>query len=70
QRISKLKPPEGLIGFSSDLFNPNKLVAFEDKISSVHILDSTECFNKAKEVYEKYKTHVGPILAQDTKRNH
>lgn len=58
QRNAEHKPPVGLVGFSSDLFNPSKLLAFEDKVSEENLLDSREGFRNAQAVYDKYKAHV------------
>lgn len=63
QRISASKPPVSLVGFSSDLFNPNKLLAFEDKVAEGNLLDSSEGLKKAQDIYEKYKAHV-PLMRQ------
>ncbi len=64
QRASASDPPQSLIGFSSDLFNPNKYVAFEDKVYEKNLLDSAEGLQKAMQVYEKYKSHVQLIRKQ------
>jgi hypothetical protein len=52
------KAPEKLFGFSSDLFNPHKLVAFEEKILASTMIESAEAFKMAKRIYEKNKDHV------------
>lgn len=71
QRASASKPPVSLVGFSSDLFNPNKFIAFEDKVADENLLDSSEVLNKARAVYEKYKEHVAlkrqPVNSADPK---
>lgn len=58
QRVSANKPPEGLIGFSSDLYSPRKLLAFEEKIAEDNLLDCTAGFEKAQQVYGKNKAHI------------
>ena len=63
QRTFASKPPVSLVGFSSDLFNPNKLLAFEDKVADENLLDSSEGLKKARDIYEKYKAHV-PLMRQ------
>lgn len=57
-RNGKYKIPERLIGFSSDLFSPDKLMAFEEKVSLRAVYDSTEILEIAKAIYEKYKIHI------------
>jgi len=58
QRAAASLPPVSLVGFSSDLFNPHKLVAFEDRVSETNLLDSTECLEKARSVFDKYRVHI------------
>ena len=66
QRPAQHRPPVGLIGFSSDLFAPQKLMAFEDKVSEENLLDSSDGLAKAREVYEKYKSLVLPLMCQQS----
>ena len=58
ERTSKDQPPCRLIGFTSDLFNPQKLKSFEQKISEKTEIDSKEAFNRAKEIFELNKDHI------------
>ncbi len=58
ERTASHKPPIRLIGFSSDLFNPHKLMAIEEKESDKLLLDSEIALEKAKKIYEKYRQHV------------
>lgn len=58
-RESKESPPKRITGYSSDLFHPNKLMAFEEKITEKTSMDVAEAFEKSLEVYEKYKRHTG-----------
>jgi len=44
-----------LEGFSSDLYCPNKLIAFEEKMSDKKITDHMAILKQAKVIYEKYK---------------
>lgn len=50
--------PLGLIGFSSDLFNPHKLTAFEEKISDQTMIEEMDILKLAQKVYEKNKKYV------------
>lgn len=63
QRRSPSGPAIGLVGFSSDLFAPRKLLAFEEKVSEENLLDSREGVRKAQQVYDKCKGHV-PLAYQ------
>ncbi|MFC1596177.1 hypothetical protein ACFL4D_02715 [Candidatus Margulisiibacteriota bacterium] len=58
ERSSKNKSPHRMFGYSSDLFSPKKLKAFEDKISDSTDLESADVFAKAKEILMKYKDHI------------
>ncbi len=58
ERPASHKAPERLIGFSSDLFNPNKLIAFEEKISDSIKIEIKDALEKAKEIYDKNKEYV------------
>ena len=62
ERQGRNKPPVKLIGFSSDLYSPYKLMAMEDKISEKTMIDCSEAFQKAKEVHKKYEMHVPSML--------
>lgn len=55
ERPNVSKPPVRMAGFSSDLFNPSKLLAFEEKISDDLLFDNAVALEKAREVYEKHK---------------
>lgn len=46
---------DSLRGFSSDLYNPHKLFAIEEKISDDFIDDEEAILLRAKELYQKYK---------------
>ena len=52
------KAPEKLIGFSSDLFNPHKLMAIEEKISNDTMIDDLKALEIAKEIYKKNLGHL------------
>lgn len=58
ERESMEKPACRMVGFSSDIFNPAKLKAFEEKVSCKTDCESDFAFERAKEVYQKYKKHV------------
>jgi len=58
ERESNDKPPTRMIGFSSDIFNPAKLKAFEEKTSCSTDCESKFAFEKAKEIHQKYKKHI------------
>lgn len=51
-REGRYKPSTELIGFSSDLFSDNKLIAYEVKISDEIITDFSELLKQAKLVFE------------------
>jgi hypothetical protein len=57
-RPASHQAPQRLIGFSSDLFNPHKLMAFEEKVSDATMIESLEALKMAKEIFEKNKGHV------------
>lgn len=57
-RPASHKAPKRLIGFSSDLFNPHKLMAFEEKVSNSTMIESQDALKMAKEIYEKNKGHL------------
>jgi len=57
-RDAKHLPPNKMTGFSSDLFNPTKLLSFEEKISDKTSITIENALSKAKEVYEKYKSNI------------
>jgi hypothetical protein len=58
ERPAPHKAPLRMIGFSSDLFNPHKLMAFEEKASNDTMMENHMALEKAKEVYEKNKGYV------------
>lgn len=60
-RPASHQSPVRLTGFSSDLFNPHKLIAFEEKVSEKTMIESIEALNLAKQIYEKNKGHVETI---------
>lgn len=70
ERSHPNKSPVSIVGFSSDLFNPQKLLAFEDKISDKKNLDKDELIEKAKEVYQKYKVHVSRLSQHEVGADH
>lgn len=55
ERIDKDKCPYALTGFSSDLFNPVKLKAFEVKLDVCSQKNNTRLIEEAKKVYEVNK---------------
>jgi hypothetical protein len=57
-RSASHKPAEKLVGYSSDLFSPAKLMAFEEKISVKTTIESTKGLEAARKLYEKYKSHI------------
>ena len=58
ERSSSHKPPIILIGFSSDLYNPKKLIAIEEKISNKTMYDFDAALDNAKKVYERNKNRI------------
>lgn len=58
-RESKESPPKRITGYSSDLFHPNKLMAFEEKITEKTSMDVDKAFEKSVDIYEKYKGNTG-----------
>ena len=59
QRPAPHKPAVRLSGYSSDLFSPAKLLAFEEKVTDSTLLETPAAYEAAKRVYEKYKDHIG-----------
>ncbi len=57
KRKSHYKPPYQLKGFSSDLFNPNKLIALEEKISNRTDFITDEALAKAKELHKANESY-------------
>lgn len=55
ERDSKDSPPSRLSGYSSDLFHPKKLMAFEEKVTDKTSMEATVAFEKSVEIYQKYK---------------
>ena len=55
ERPSAQKPPNKLIGFSSDLYNPNKLKAMEIKISEDTSFETENAIQEAKKLYDANK---------------
>mgnify|MGYP001587503561 CR=1 FL=1 len=51
--------PHHIVGYSSDLFHPNKLKAFQDKISDSTALELNVELSEAEKVYEKYHSVAG-----------
>ena len=59
ERKSPDKPPFRLIGFTSDLYNPNKLKSIEEKVSDdTTVLEIQDALKKSKELYETYKNII------------
>ncbi len=59
QRAAPHRPAETMTGYSSDLFSPAKLLAFEEKVTDLTFLETKGAFEAAKRVYEKYENHLG-----------
>ncbi len=57
-RDAKHLPPNRMTGFSSDLFNPKKLLSFEEKASDKSSMEIKDALSEAKQVYEKYKGNL------------
>lgn len=57
-KINKSSYINRLNGFSSDIYNPNKLFAVEEKISESFIFDVNFILQHAQEVYEKNKNII------------
>lgn len=58
-RTSREEPAHHIFGYSSDLFKPNKLIAFEDKISDSTSVDLRDALAAAEVVYNKYRCVSG-----------
>ena len=58
ERPQSHKPPFRLVGYSSDLFSPAKLVAFEEKATDCTTMETKDALETARRVYAKYKDHV------------
>jgi hypothetical protein len=58
ERYSVNKPPIRMYGFSSDLYRPEKLKAYEEKISDKTHINNDDTFMKAKEIYDRNKDHI------------
>lgn len=54
-RKSPKKPPNKLIGFTTDLFNDKKCFAVEERVDIDNISNDNEILAKAKEIFEKNK---------------
>lgn len=68
ERPAMHRPPVGLVGFSSDLFNPHKLMAFEEKISHETLTDMREALQNAKKVYQKYRHQISVDGSQEAEQ--
>ena len=58
ERPNKESPPNRLTGYSSDLFSPTKLIAFEEKISDKTTIEISDALEKSIEIYNKYKVNI------------
>lgn len=58
ERQNKEAPPTRLIGYSSDLFSPLKLIAFEEKITDKTTIEIKNALEKSVAIYEKYKINI------------
>ena len=67
ERSGSDQPPVGLVGFSSDLFNPQKLLAFEEKLSDSTFIDDATALEKARTVYERRKHFAVAPIPSSTK---
>lgn len=65
-RTSKDSSPDTLTGYSSDLFHPNKLMAFEEKLPEKLNLSIPEQVEEAIKVYKKYIKLTGTNLTDDS----
>jgi hypothetical protein len=61
-RHGREMPAHHIVGYSSDLFHPKKLTAFEDKISESTAVDVKKALENAEAVYEKYRCISGQTL--------
>jgi hypothetical protein len=59
QRPAPHKPAVQMTGYSSDLFSPDKLIAFEEKIKDSTMFEAPAGFEAAKRVFEKYRNLAG-----------
>lgn len=58
-RSGREKPAHHMVGYSSDLFNSKKLIAFEEKISESTVVDLSKALEEAEKVYNKYHCICG-----------
>jgi hypothetical protein len=58
-RSSREKPAHHMVGYSSDLFNSKKLMAFEDKFSESTAVDLSKALEEAEKVHNKYRCICG-----------
>ena len=58
-RTAREEPAHHIVGYSSDLFHPDKLTAFEDKISDSTSVELKEALEAAEKVYNKYRCVSG-----------
>lgn len=68
-RNGREKPAHHIVGYSSDLFNSKKLMAFEEKISESTAVDTNKALEGAKNVYNKYSCVCG-IKNNQTSNSH
>lgn len=54
-RTNKKKPPNRMIGFSSDLFSPKKFMSIEEKIPDKDCISEAVLLEKAMSIYENNK---------------
>lgn len=59
ERESRESKPHRITGYSSDLFNSKKLMAFEEKVSEKTSIPLQEAIDSARKVFEKYKNYTG-----------
>lgn len=57
ERNNSNTPPHMMLGFTSDVYNPNKIRAIEIKISSKTSIDIIEGLKNANELYKKYQNN-------------
>lgn len=65
ERSDAMKPAVRMQGFSSDLFNPTKLSALEEKVSENLLFNNAEVFEQAKSLHERHGRFVSGPVAPD-----
>jgi len=67
-RENKLNPPQRMIGFSSDIFNPKKLLSVEERIQKGESTDEISLLRRAESVFENNKGFFVGVDAKEEKK--